>query len=83
MKFTFSQMRAGFLLLAVRTILGVALDVNAVTPKTKTTFLQIESGFKTIPDSIQTSGRGERSGFDESVISTIILYFLSHNLYNV
>jgi len=38
MKFKFSPMTAGFLLLAVITILGVALDVNAVTPKTKTTF---------------------------------------------
>jgi hypothetical protein len=83
MKFTFSQMRTGFLLLAAITIFGIVQDVHAVSPKTKTTFLQIESGFKTIPDSIQTSGPAKRSVFDESVISTIILYFLSRNLYNV
>lgn len=55
MKFKFPPMTTGFILLAAITIFGIVQDVHAVSPKIKTTFLQIESGFKTIPDSIQTS----------------------------
>ncbi len=55
MKFRFPPMTTGFLLLAAITIFGISQDVHAVTPKTKPTFTQVESGFKTIPDSMLTS----------------------------
>lgn len=55
MNLNFSLIRTSILTLVAVTIFGGSSAIQAITPKAKPTFSQIETGFKTIPDSLLTS----------------------------